>query len=482
MSGIHPLGYILGFMLAILGIAMALPGLLDLIEGGPDGAVFFACAGLTVFMGGLLLFADQGEAKELNVRQAFLLTVASWIGLSAFAALPFVFSSAQLSYTDAFFETVSGFTTTGSTVIVNLHLQSRAVLLWRGLLQGLGGIGIIAMAIAILPFLKVGGMQLFRAESSDRSEKVLPRPGQIATSLFSVYIVLVLICTLLFWLVEMSWLDALVHAMAALSTGGFANYDNSFETFRNPATHWIGTLFMLIGGLPFTLYVRACQGDPMALLKSSQVRSYVAILAICSLAIALSLIVNKGVGVLDALRLATFNTVSIATTTGFVLTDYGIWGGLTIGILFFLTFLGGCTGSTAGAIKMFRFQVLWIMLRKQLKLLVQPSGVFPERYDGRLLPDDVTRSVISFVFAYFATYAALALGLFLLDLDFVTALSGAATAIGNVGPGFGPIIGPAGNFRPLPDAAKWMLSFGMLFGRLELFTFLVLATPEFWRR
>lgn len=481
MLDFRPIFYVLGLLLLILGSAMLAPTLLDLSLGSISWQGFALAAGVTVFAGGALVLTNRVGEVTLSIRQAFLLTAASWIGLSAFSALPFVFSELRLGYADAFFEAISGLTTTGSTVLVGLDEMPKGVLLWRALLQWIGGIGIIVMAVALLPFLSVGGMQLFRIESSDKSDKALPRIREIAGGIALVYLFLSGLCALLYWEAGMTGFEALAHAMTTVSTGGYSTSDGSLGHFDSSSIDWIGTIFMVSGALPFVLYIRMVRGEPLALWRNGQVRYLLGFLCLVALAMALWLSREQGMDYGHALRLVAFNVASMVTTTGFATTDYGQWGSAASISFLLLIFVGGCTGSTSGGIKMMRFQILFQVMRRQFWRLFQPSVVFPLTYEGRPLTEEVLGSVMVFFFLFLASVAAGTLALTLLGLDFATSLSGAATVLANVGPGIGEVIGPAGNFASLPDAAKWLLSFGMLLGRLELFTVLVILTPGFWR-
>jgi trk system potassium uptake protein TrkH len=389
-------------------------------------------------------------------------------------------SSLAGSWTDAFFEAISGLTTTGATVMADLDAAPPGVLLWRALLQWAGGIGIIATAIAILPALGVGGMQLFRTESSDRSEKVMPRARQIAKAIALVYLGLTALCAAAYWTAGMSFFDAAAHALTTVSTAGFSTSGASLAHWDSPAVHWTATAFMLSGSIPFVLYLRLLQGgrDP---LRDSQVRTLLAFLAVVAVAVAAWLVATGRYGWAEAARHAAFNTVSVVTTTGFATADYGLWGGAAVGLFFGLMFVGGCTGSTSGGMKVFRFEVMAVMLRGHFLRLLYPRGVFPRAYGGRALPDEVVGSVVVFFSLYFVCYGALMIALMALELDFLTSASAAVSMLSNIGPGLGDTIGPAGNYASLPAAAKWLLCFGMLLGRLELFSVLVLFMPRFWR-
>lgn len=480
-TGLKPLFQIHGWFLIVVAVLALFPAGVDAAADNPDWRTFVDTAFVCGFLGGALILSTRGQPITLNFRQAFLLTTSSWILISAFGALPFMFSSLRLGFTDAFFESMSGLTTTGSTILTGLDTLPPGILLWRSLLQWLGGIGIIAMAIALLPMMRVGGMQLFRAESSDQSEKAFPRAAQVAGATVVIYVFLSILCATAYVVQGMSPFEAINHAMTTISTGGFSTSDQSFGRFDGYALPWTATLFMILGSLPFALYVRTVHGDRGALFGNSQVRLFLAITATAAAVMALWLVRLDHMPVPDAVTLAAFNVVSILTTTGYASTDYTLWGALPAGLIFLLTFFGGCTGSTAGGLKVFRFEILALQVKRQLFRLVYPNAVYSLTYDRRPLPDDVLASVSAFVVLFLAATGGLAFLLLLTGLDLTTALSGAATAIANVGPGLGGTIGPAGTFTALPDSAKWILGAGMLLGRLEIFTVLVIFVPSFWR-
>lgn len=481
MIDLRPVIYLNGLFLIGLAATMAIPAIVDLNVGNDDWIVFAASSTFTLFFGVAAALAAKERTIQLDVRQGFLLTTTAWLLMAAFGGLPFAFSGLGLSYADAYFEAMSGLTTTGSTVIVGLDRLAPGLQLWRGILNFIGGAGIIVLALAVLPFLRVGGMQLFHSESSDRSEKVVPRISTVASSTLLIYVSLTLTCALVYWMAGMTGLEAVVHAMSSLATGGFSTLDSSIGGFASPAIEWIGIVFMLAGALPFVAYIRLTGGDLGVFWHDSQIRLLFLLVIGSSIALAVWLVSTRDEVWHEAFRTALFNVVSVVTTTGYVSTDYSQWGGFAVTVFFLLTFCGGCTGSTAGGIKIFRFEILIARLRVQMARLVQPHGVFPLQYQGRVVPDDVPAGVIGFIALYLSCFVVLSVLLSALGLDFVTATSGAATALGNVGPGLGDVIGPAGTFQPLPDAAKWLLSLGMVLGRLELFTFLVLFTPRFWR-
>lgn len=479
---LRPVLFVLGILLAILAAAMLVPAVVDALLSGSDWSIFVLSSGITLFIGvGLFLANRTAATGSLGLRQAFLLTTLTWVGVGCFAALPFMLSQLQLGFTDAFFEAVSGITTTGSTVIADLDAASPGLLLWRSLLQWMGGIGFIAMAVSILPILQVGGMQIFRTESSDKSEKIKPRIQQIAGTILKVYLALTAACAIALAALEMPLFDAICHAMTALATGGYSTQDASIGHYKNPGIEWVLALSMFLGGTTFVSMAQFARGSPRTLLADSQFRWYAAYVAAFVLMLTAWQVLSQGRELYDALRTSTFNVVSIATTTGFASEDYVLWGPLPVAAFFFITFIGGCTGSTSGGLKVFRFCVLSSVAGKQLRQLVHPHGITLPSFNRRPISDDVVRSVLGF-FCFFGTsFALLTLGLAACGLDIVTSISGAAQALANVGPGLGQIIGPSGNYASLPSPAKWLLAVGMLLGRLELLTVLVLFTPRFWR-
>ena len=479
MIDLRPVLFVIGMLICAIAVAMLVPATLNWLAGARSPEPFSLAAVLSIGLGGLFVLANRGTMGVLTLRQAYVLTFLAWFSVPAIGALPLVFSELNLSYTDAFFETMSGVTTTGSTVLVGLDGMPKSILLWRALLQWLGGVGIVVMAIAILPWLRTGGMQLFHTESSDRSDKPMPRLAAVTAALCAVYVVLSLACMVAYQITGMTLFEAIAYSMTTLSTGGYATRDASFTTFPAPA-QWVAVAFMLAGAMPFLLYVRLFRGD-WSILRDRQTRVMVLILVASSAVLAFWLHWHSGRSVADAIRLATFNAVSVMTTTGYASDDFGVWGPLADGIFFYLMFIGGCTGSTSGAIKIFRFRVMLIVLREHIQRRFMPHAIAQRTYDGKPLSVDVVEGVMAFLALYLLAIAVGSVSLSAFGLDWMTALSGTVQAIGNVGPGLGPIIGPAGNFASLPDGAKWILAFEMLLGRLELFTVLVLMTPRFWR-
>jgi trk system potassium uptake protein TrkH len=387
----------------------------------------------------------------------------------------------DMSFTDAFFETMSGITTTGATVMEDLQLKDPGILLWRGLLQWFGGLGIVVVAIAILPELRVGGMQLFRSEAFDTFGKILPQAAQIAKQLFYIYLGLTIAALLVYAACGMKPIDALVHAMTSIATGGLANYDSSFGAFRNPAIHYFGALFMLCSALPYVRLVQLMNGSPQPLWRDPQVRLFLRLVAIFVIFIALGRWQNTG-ELEYSIRTSLFNVISIMTGTGYATEDYGLWGPFAMMAFFIIGMIGGCAGSTSCSVKVFRYQVLTAAVKAQIKLIQNPSSVPRARYDGRPISEDVLSSVMAFFLLFFLTLGVMVLVLSMIGLDLLTSLSGAAATLGNIGPGLGPEIGPSGNYAGLPDSAKWVLTLGMFLGRLELLSVFVLLMPRFWQR
>ncbi|VXC62067.1 Trk system potassium uptake protein TrkI [Pseudomonas sp. 8Z] len=475
------IGFIIGIFLITLALSMAVPMLTLLILEHPEDLEAFLWSSLITLAAGLaLVIPGRPSNAQLRPRDMYLLTTGSWLVVCSFAALPMMLI-AHISYTDAVFETMSGITTTGSTVLTGLDSMSPGILIWRSLLQWLGGIGFIGMAVAILPLLRVGGMRLFQTESSDWGEKVMPRSHMAAKYLLLVYVAITLFGVLAFWASGMTLFEAFNHAMTSISTGGYSTSDSSLANWQQPAVHWTAVVLMLLGGMPFMLYVAFIRGNRRALFRDHQVRGFLGFLVLTWLVFGTWLWLNSDYAWLDAVRIVAVNVTSVVTTTGFALGDYTTWGSFAVLLFFYLTFVGGCSGSTAGGLKIFRFQVAFVLLKANLMQLVHPRAVIKQQYNDHNLDEEIVRSLITFSFFFTITIGVLALALTLTGLDWITALTGAATAVCNVGPGLGPIIGPAGNFASLPDTAKWLLSIGMLLGRLEILTVLVLVTRSFWK-
>ena len=481
MPDIRTVFFIVGLMLAALGMAMFVPGMVDYAYKGEGWSAFIMSGIFTTLMGAVLSTTTYTPKPVLPARGAFLLTVLSWVFLCAFAAIPFLMAPGNMSVTDALFEATSGITTTGSTIMTGLDNQSKGILIWRAILQWIGGIGIIVTAMAVLPMLRIGGMQLFRLESSDMSEKILPRAASLAMAISLIYLVLTMMCAFGYMFVGMSAFDAVAHAMTTVATGGYSTSDLSMGGFMDNGADLVCMAFMVAGAMPFGVYLLIVRGNLRAPLQDPQVRTFIAVLAALIMLMTVSLWVNSELTQSRALRLSAFNVISVVTGTGYATADYNSWGSFAVAGFFAFMFIGGCAGSTACSIKIFRYQVAFEALRVYLLRMPRPNLVTPLRYGSKPLPESVVYSVMSYFFLFFMTFAVGAIILSVLGLDPMTAWSGAGSAVANVGPGLGDIIGPTGTYQSLPDAAKWVLMGGMIVGRLEIVTALVLLTPSFWR-
>lgn len=477
----RPVLYLIGLLLCILSLSMSIPMFVDLYTGSPDWKVFALSMVVTAFFGGAFILSNTTRQFKMSLHQGFLFIVFTWVAISLFGALPFRFSELDMTFTDAFFETVSGITTTGATVITSLETTPPGILMWRAILQWLGGIGIVLMAMSVLPFLNVGGMQIFRTELSE-NEKALPRVTQLASSIGLIYLALTGICAICYMATGFGAFDAVIHAMTTISTGGFSTYDTSFGHYDSAWPEVVAIIFMILGGIPFVLYLKAVHGNVMPFFRDTQVQTFLSVVAVSIVITVSFLTFQSDLPFFEALRRASFNIVSLITGTGFVNGDYGTWGGFVVSLFFFLMVVGACAGSTSCGIKIFRFQVLAAVVGTQLKKLVYPDGVFMARYNHRPISEQVSGAVMGFFFLYALCFSLVVIALSYVGLDFLTAMSGAATTISNVGPGLGDMIGPSGTFAPLPGSAKWIMCAAMLLGRLEIFPLIVILTPHFWRR
>jgi trk system potassium uptake protein TrkH len=443
---------------------------------------FISSSFVTIFIGILCILANLEKDLKLNLRQTFLFSTLAWVTVAIFGSLPFVLSNQTFSFSDAFFESMSGITTTGATIISDLDNSPRSILLWRAIMQWLGGIGIVVMAITILPLLKVGGMQLFKMEGPDSTEKILPRTIEVAAIIISTYIVLTLSCGFFYWVFGMTIFDSICHAMTTIATGGFPTHNDSIGFFKNSNIEIVASLFIILGSIPFISYLKFSQGNRKIFFQDVQIKGLIYLLIISTLIMFLYLLfINYESNLLEKIRISSFNVISILSGTGYVTDDFGLWGKFSLIFFLFLMFIGGCAGSTACGIKIFRLQMLLIFLKNQVKKLIYPNSVIITKYNNHKISDDFIRSVIIFIFSFLFIFLIIAMLLSISGLDFVTSISGAASSISNVGPGLGEIIGPDGNYKNLPDLSKWILATGMLLGRLELFAVLVLFFPSFWR-
>ncbi len=478
MSNYKTVFFTLGILQIILGASMFVPIIVQFIYSEIDSS-FFGASIVTIVFGVLFFLTNIDHDRKVNLQQAFLLTALSWLSVAVFGSLPFIFSSMEMSITDAFFESMSGITTTGSTIISNLENAPKGILLWRAILQWLGGIGIIVMAITLMPIMNVGGMQLFKISSNDSSEKILPKSKEIALRLIYIYSALTAVCAISYWIFGMEKFDSLTHSMTTIATGGFSNYNQSIGYFNSIYIEISSMIFIILGSIPFIAYIKFLNGNKKIFTNDTQIKSFLKIIILSVIILSFYLVLTNNENY--SFRSIFFNTISILTGTGYVNAEFDSWGSFPITIFLTLMFIGGCAGSTTCGVKIFRIQILYLFILNQLKKIIYPKGVFLIKYDQNSVDEKFVASIISFIFFYFVIFFILAALLSLTGLDFITALSGAATSISNVGPGLGPIIGPNGDFSSLPDISKWVLSVGMILGRLELFAILVLFLPSFWK-
>ena len=473
--------FLIGILLIVLGGSMLAPYALQVIlEEGSHS--FISASFVTIFIGVLFVLANLEKEFKLNLRQTFLFSSLAWVMVATFGSLPFLLSSQDFSLSEAFFESMSGITTTGATIISDLEGSPKSILLWRAIMQWLGGIGIVVMAITILPLLKVGGMQLFKMEGPDSTEKILPRTIEVAAIIISTYIILTFLCGFFYWIFGMSIFDSVSHSMTTIATGGFSTHNESIGFFNNSNIEIVASIFIILGSIPFISYLKFVQGNKSIFFQDVQIKGLVYLLIISTIIMFLYLLfINYESSIFDKVRISSFNVISILSGTGYVTDDFGLWGKFSLVFFLLLMFIGGCAGSTACGIKIFRLQMLLIFLKNQIKRLISPNSVIITKYNNQKISDNFINSVIIFIFTFLFIFLIMSILLSISGLDFITSISGAASSISNVGPGLGDVIGPNGNYKDIPDISKWILSVGMLLGRLELFAVLVLFFPSFWR-
>ena len=481
MASYKTVFFLIGILLIVLGASMLAPYSLQIIldEGSHS---FISASFVTIFIGILFILANLEKEFKLNLRQTFLFSSLAWVMVATFGSLPFLLSAQNFTFSDAFFESMSGITTTGATIISDLDGSPKSILLWRAIMQWLGGIGIVVMAITILPLLKVGGMQLFKMEGPDSTEKILPRTIEVAAIIISTYVILTLLCGFFYWIFGMSLFDSISHAMTTIATGGFSTHNDSIGFFKSSNIEMVASIFIILGSIPFISYLKFVQGNRKIFFQDVQIKGLIYLLLISIIVMFFYLLfINYESNLLDKIRISSFNVISILSGTGYVTDDFGLWGKFSLIFFLLLMFIGGCAGSTACGIKIFRLQMLLIFLKNQIKKLIYPNSVIISKYNNQKISDNFINSVIIFIFTFLFIFLIISILLSISGLDFITSISGAASSISNVGPGLGDIIGPNGNYKDIPNLSKWILSAGMLLGRLELFAVLVLFFPSFWR-
>jgi len=471
----------LGLILLAISAAEALMALMSLALGDGLAVDFGITAALTGAFASACILTTKGRAFDLRFRDAALLTVAVWVIVPAFAAIPFFNDPIHMSPIDAYFEAVSGLTTTGATVMSDLDARPPSILLWRSTMQWIGGVGIIGLAIVVLPFLRIGGMALFQLESSEKHETNLPRLRSVALTVVAIYLAMTVLCFFAYWALGMSPFDALNHAFTTVCTGGYSTHDASFAQFDSLAIEWTAIVFMVGGSLPFLFYVRIFGRGSTRNRVEPQVISFLVLLVVLVAVLATWLVIVEPMQVFTAITKAAFTVVAITTSTGYASADYVAWGTFAAMLVFLMSFLGGCTGSTTGGIKMFRLHVLFAVVVQHIQRVFHPHIVSPLRYGERVVSDEQATSVGTFIFLFLLSFALLAIALSAVGLDPGTALSASIAAVGNIGPGAVPEIGPIETYALLPDAAKVLLSAAMILGRLEIMSVLILFLPSFYR-
>ena len=480
MSNYKTVFFTLGVLLIVLGFSMLVPVSIQLIYS-EFNSTFIISSIITITFGALFFLANIDHNRSLSTQQAFLLTALSWIGVAIFGSIPFIFSDLNLSITDAFFESMSGITTTGATIINNLSDTPKAILSWRAILQWLGGIGIIVMAITLMPIMNIGGMQLLKISGGDSSEKILPKTKQISLRLVLIYFSLTLLCAFFYKVCGMNFFDSLTHSMTTIATGGFSNYNQSIGFFESAKIEYVSIVFIILGSIPFISYIKFLSGNKKIIFKDEQIKLFFKLVFFSILILFIYLaIVNKSIFEIQ-LRSIIFNVVSILTGTGYVTKEFDQWGNFPLIFFLLLMFIGGCAGSTTCGVKVFRVHMLYFFLKNQLLKIIYPRAIINLKYNNDIVQDKLIASIISFIYLYIIIFFVISALLTLTGLNFITAVSGAASSISNVGPGLGNEIGPNSNYANLPAVSKWILSAGMILGRLEIFAILVIFLPSFWR-
>lgn len=478
----RPVAYVIGRILIVLAILMAGPAAVDWRAGDPNGVAIAEAALITGFVGGVVALATRNSlGTSLDLRQAYLLTASIWIFVPGFGALPFILGAPGLGLLHAYFEAVSGLTTTGATVIFGLETLPTGMNLWRGMMNWIGGLGIAFIAMIFLPLMRVGGMQFFRTEGFDTFGKALPRATDIARQLLLVYALLTVACIAVFAAIGMPPVVAVVHGLSAVATGGFSPLDSSFGAYQGAGEYW-GTLFMVLGSLPFIRYVQLVNGQSWPLWRDPQVRAYLSWLLSAVVIVAGWRVLTSDMAPEPAFRESLFNLTSIMSSTGTFSGSFPTWGGLTLVVAFVLGTIGACSGSTAAGMSVFRVQIALAVLRRQVRQISSPSAVDPVKYDGRRVDEDVIHALIMFITSYILILGVLSVAMTLLGVDLISSLFAVWTSLGNVGYGFGPLVERTGTFIDFPDGAIVIMTVAMISGRLGLLAIMVLLLPAFWRR
>ena len=482
MLNLKIISNIIGFLLVLNGIFMLLGIPFSLYYGDNDVLVLLLCGLGTSAIGGMLAYLTKDHEKELRKREGYIVVSSGWIIMSLFGAIPFVLHGSIPSYTDAFFETMSGFTTTGASILNNIEEIPHGLLFWRSMTQWLGGMGIIVLSIAILPILGIGGMQLFVAEvPGPTKDKIHPRVKETAKRLWGIYLLFTGIEAVLLLFGGMNLFDAINHAFTTMATGGFSTKQASIAAYDTPFIHYVMIVFMFLAGTNFTLHYHLLHRNFKTLTGNDEFRFYLKVFGAVSVIVIAGLLLSNYAGFEQSFRDGLFQVISIVTTTGYVTADYELWGPFFQVLFFLLLFTGGSAGSTGGGIKMVRHFLLIKNSFVELKRLIHPRAVIPVRFNKSAVSADIISNVLAFFLFYIFIFVVGTLVMSFIGLDFLSAMGAAATSLGNVGPGIASV-GPTANFANVPDIGKWFLSFLMLLGRLELFTVLIIFSPAFWQK
>ncbi|MBR3676395.1 MAG: TrkH family potassium uptake protein [Alphaproteobacteria bacterium] len=476
----QPVLMISGYILGILGLIMLIPAGLDMFGQGVDWSPFLSSAMIVIFFGFALFLSNYTKIENITLKQGYLITAVSWISVCLFSAIPFWFHHSVDTRIDAVFEAVSGITGTGATIMSDVESLPHSILFWRSLLNYIGGLGIVIFAVALLPFLGIGGMQIFQHENSDSNDKFMPKFSYIAKRIVVVYLVLTAISAGTLFLCGMNGFDAVNHAMSAIGTGGFSTKNNSIGFYNSVPIEFFTMLFMLMGALPMTFYIllyRRSNPD-----RNKQVRVFLKMVAAYALCLGGYLYFSSDYSLWYVIRYSLFTVIAVVTTTGLSSCDYTEWGVWVAAAILFLSLTGGCTGSTAGSIKIFRWQVIYAFLRKYLLSAIEPNRVILMKIGAVNMPEKATMSVFVYVFSFIISLIGMTLLVSACGLDLRTALSAVTACITNVGVGAISAIGPSGNYAFFSDTVKSILCFTMLLGRLEIITILVVFTKSFWHK
>tara|TARA_Y200000002_G_scaffold380640_1_gene392617 strand:+ start:66 stop:1514 length:1449 start_codon:yes stop_codon:yes gene_type:complete len=481
MFNLKPIALVSGTVICAVGFFLFIPLITELIYKTESWQSYAVPILLYLIVGGSLVITNRNVDLKISLKEAFIITVLSWLLITFLCAVPFLYTEVNLGIVDALFESMSGVTTTGATTLTNLESLPKGILIWRAFLQWLGGIGIVVIALFILPFLRIGGMQLFHLEGDDPYDKSLPKISSVIKKIFIIYFSLTIILIFLYYIFGMMLFDAISHSFTTISTGGFSTYDNSFAFFKNDKILIVAIIFMILGSLPFLVLVQTSKKNLFAIFKDHQIRVFILVLSIAIIIIFYLANYYINGNYLNKLVAVSFNTISIISGTGYISENFENWGNYASVLFLILMFIGGCAGSTTGGLKVFRFQILFKYINLHLNKMLKPHSIIVSQFNGKKINENTYESVMSFFFLYILTFFTSALLLSFSGLDFLTCISAAASTISNVGPGLGSVIGPEGNYGILDSYSKLILIVTMFLGRLELLTIFILILPSFWR-